>query len=317
MSATIEDRHIPNISKFVFVSIIIHMAWMATNALIPKFETPPEQKPPVKVKFIEPEKPKPEEKVKTFIDSPKPANTEKPTESDLIAANNSRAHSNQLKKKTSEYRRNETVVPKVASRAVPPSKRKKAKKVQKQKPLEKPAPEPVKEAKKYPLSDRGYFTREPKVKKQEESENKQKRAGSALAFLDGFDAKKFAKMQTTPGEEEDDDQPISLNTTEVKYASYFARIKHQIERVWAYPEEAARRGVSGEITLRFQISKDGNLVGVYLVDASGSELLDSAAMKAVKGAAPFYPFPLTITKDKLSILATFIYSPTYGAYRRR
>ena len=188
----------------------------------------------------------------------------------------------------------------------------------KKRPPVNPDPEPVKEAKKYPLSDRGYFTREPKVKKPaEEVEKNQKQAGSALAFLDGFDAKKFAKMNTTPGEEGDDDEPISLNTTETKYASYFARIKHQIERVWAYPEEAARRGVSGEITLRFQISKDGNLVGVYLVDASGSELLDIAAMKAVKGAAPFYPFPLTITKEKLSILATFIYSPTYGAYRRR
>jgi protein TonB len=317
MSATIEDRHIPSISKFVFVSIMIHMAWMATNSWIPKFETAPEDKPPVKVKFIEPEKPKPAEKTKTFIDSPNPTNTEKPSISELLAENNSRAHSNQLKKKTSEYRRNETIVPKVTRRAAPPSKRQKARKVQKRQPLAKPAPKPIKEAKKYPLSDRGYFTREPKAKKQEESENKQKQAGSALAFLDGFDAKKFAKMNTNPGEEGDDDQPISLNTTEVKYASYFARIKHQIERVWAYPEEAARRGVSGEITLRFQISKDGNLVGVYLVDASGSELLDTAAMKAVKGAAPFYPFPLTITKEKLSILATFIYSPTYGAYRRK
>ncbi|MGV7220864.1 MAG: energy transducer TonB [Nitrospinales bacterium] len=317
MSAIIEERHIPNISKFVFVSIILHLAWMTTNALIPKFESVPEKKPPVKVKFIEPEKPKPEEKVKTFIDSPKPNNTETPKVSDLIAANNSRAHSNQLKKKISEYRRNETVVPKVRSKAVPPSKAKKAQKVQKRQRKAEPAPESVKEAKKYRLSDKGYFTREPKMAKEEETENKKKQAGSALAFLDGFDAKKFAKMNTSPDEEGDDDQPISLNTTEVKYASYFARIKHQIERVWAYPEEAARRGESGEITLRFQISKDGNLVGVYLVDASGSQLLDSAAMKAVKGAAPFYPFPLTITKEKLSILATFIYSPTYGAHRRR
>jgi len=317
MTAFVENRHIPNISKFVFASVIIHMAWMATNVLIPKFDTPPEQKPPVKVKFIEPEKPKPKEKVKTFIDSPKPANTEKPTVSELIAANNSRAHSNQLKKKTSKYQRNETIVPKVASRAAPPVKRREAKKVQKPQTKAKPAPEHIKEEKKYRLSEKGYFTREPKEQKQEETENKKKKAGSALAFLDGFDAKKFAKMNTDSDEEGDDDEPISLNTTEVKYASYFARIKHQIERVWAYPEEAARRGVSGEITLRFQISKDGNLVGVFLVDASVSELLDTAALKAVKGAAPFYPFPLTITKDKLSILATFIYSPTYGAYRRR
>jgi len=317
MSAVIEDRHIPNITKFVFVSVIIHAAVMSTNALVPQLATAPVKKPPIKVKYIQPEKPKAPEKKSTLIDAPKPRKIEKPTSSELLAAHDSRAHSNVNKKKASEYRRNKTVVPKIPDRASSPFKRRETAKAEKRPPA-KTAPEPVKELKKYPISDRGFFAREPEVeKKVEAAENKKKRAGSALAFLDGFDAKKFAKMNTDPGAEADDDEPISLNTTETKYASYFARIKHQIERVWIYPEEAARRGVSGEMTLRFQISKDGNLVGVYLVDASGSELLDMAALKAVKGAAPFYPFPLTITKEKLSILATFIYSPTYGAHRRR
>lgn len=317
MAFAIESRHAPNIAKFVIVSLFIHAAVMSTNDLIPTFETAPEKKPPIKVKYIQPEKPKAPEKKSTLIDAPKPRKIEKPTSSELLAAHDSRAHSNVNKKKAPEYRRNKTVVPKIPDRATSPFKRK-AKPIAKKRPPAKTAPEPVKEMKKYPLSNRGFLTRERKVeKKVEAAENQRRHTGSALAFLDGFDAKKFAKMDTDPGAEADDDEPISLNTTEVKYASYFARIKHQIERVWIYPEEAARKGISGEMTLRFQISKDGNLVGVYLIDASGSELLDVAALRAVKGAAPFYPFPLTITKEKLSILATFIYSPTYGGYRRR
>ncbi len=317
MTAAIEARHGPNITKFVIVSMIIHAVVVTTDALLLKNVVPPAKKPPIKVKYIEPEKKKVEEKKSTLIDAPMPRKIEKPTSSELLAAHDSRAHSNTNKKKSIEYRRNKTVVPKIPGRTRSPFKRKETPRVEKRPPT-KTAPEPVKEVKNYPLSKKGFFIKEPKAEKEVEvAEKKQKRAGSALAFLDGFDAKKFAKMNTNPGEEADDDEPISLNTTETKYASYFARIKHQIERVWIYPEEAARRGISGEMTLRFQISKDGNLVEVYLVDASGSSLLDLAAVKAVKGAAPFYPFPLTITKEKLSILATFIYSPTYGAYRRR
>ena len=95
----------------------------------------------------------------------------------------------------------------------------------------------------------------------------------------------------------------------MKYASYFARIKHQIERVWIYPLPAAQKGISGDLSLTFRISKDGNLMGVRLVEQSGHEILDVAALKAVKEAAPFYPFPKNIQQDKLTILANFIYTP--------
>jgi len=34
-----------------------------------------------------------------------------------------------------------------------------------------------------------------------------------------------------------------------------------------------------------------------------------AALKAVKEAAPFYPFPANIQREKLTIQANFIYTP--------
>ena len=89
----------------------------------------------------------------------------------------------------------------------------------------------------------------------------------------------------------DDDEPVSLDTTEVKYASYFARIKHQIERVWIYPKEAAERGISGDLTLTFRISKHGNLLGVHLLNRSGYEILDVSALKAMKASSTLLPLP--------------------------
>ena len=130
-------------------------------------------------------------------------------------------------------------------------------------------------------------------------------------MLDGFDVGKYATQdtQTSTKNGSDVDEPISLDTTEVKYFSYFNRIKHQIQRVWTYPSQAAQSGMDGQLTLKFQISRDGNLIGVSLVQHSGFEILDMAAIKAVKEAAPYYPFPVTIPKKKISILATFIYNP--------
>ena len=103
------------------------------------------------------------------------------------------------------------------------------------------------------------------------------------------------------------------HTRESRYASYFARIKRQIEQVWGYPNEAQRKGITGELTLRFQISRDGNLTNVRLIHGSGYNVLDEAALQAVKSAAPYYPFPVTIDRETLAILANFIYSPRPSA----
>jgi len=75
-----------------------------------------------------------------------------------------------------------------------------------------------------------------------------------------------------------------------------------------YPSQGTKRALSGELTLKFEISKDGNLVSLRLINSSGSNILDANAVKAVRGAAPYYPFPITITKKRLSILATFVYN---------
>ena len=135
-------------------------------------------------------------------------------------------------------------------------------------------------------------------------------AQETLSMLDGLDPEKYASQdpKVERREELDNDEPIPLDTKEEKYASYFSRIKHQIQRTWVYPAQGTERRLSGELTLKFEISRDGNLLGLRLVNTSGSNILDINAIKAVKEAAPYYPFPTTISKKKLSILATFVYS---------
>ena len=135
-------------------------------------------------------------------------------------------------------------------------------------------------------------------------------AQETLSMLDGLNPEKYASQdpQVETTEAPSNDEPIPLDTKEEKYVSYFSRIKQQIQRVWVYPAQGTKRKLSGEVTLKFEISRDGNLLSLRLVNTSGFDVLDINATKAVKEAAPYYPFPATISKKKLSILATFIYS---------
>ena len=132
-----------------------------------------------------------------------------------------------------------------------------------------------------------------------------------LAMLADLNLEKYAAQNLKASAKEylDENKPIPLDTKEAKYVSYFNRIKQQIQQVWVYPNQAAKKKISGQITLKFKISRDGSLLDVHLTNSSGFNILDIAAIKAVKEAAPYYPFPMTIKKKKVSILATFVYSP--------
>ena len=299
------------LSGFILLSLGLHLTFVIAHMLIPVHEKVVKGPPPIQVKYVENKKEQ-DLKYGKIVDTPKsPLKKEKPKGEELLAKFDHRSHSNQKKTPKKIYKRKKTIVPKsrsIAGRAGP--RRTQTKKVTVKKKLPKKSFSKSRK-KSLPESDVGNFKpiTPKKIDKPKSSTEKRSGAGSALAFLDGFNAEPFASLDTNSFEDLDDDKPVSLDTKEEKYASYFARIKHQIERVWVYPSDAARRGVSGDLSLTFRISKDGNLMGVQLVDQSGYEILDLAALKAVKEAAPFYPFPKNIRQKKITILANFVYSP--------
>ncbi len=132
-----------------------------------------------------------------------------------------------------------------------------------------------------------------------------------LPLLSGADLERYAKAE----EHAEDSEVISLDTRDFRYISYFAHIKRKIELSWTYPEEAARAGVYGELMLRFTLTRDGRLQDVRLVRSSGSRVLDEEAIRAVKFANPYNPFPRRITKNRLQINAVFSYLPSFSALR--
>ena len=74
-----------------------------------------------------------------------------------------------------------------------------------------------------------------------------------------------------------------------------------------YPAEARRSGLYGELRLLVTLRKDGSLKKVLVVQSSGSTLLDDAAIRIVRLAGPYPPFPEEMKRnvDELEIIRTW------------
>lgn len=111
------------------------------------------------------------------------------------------------------------------------------------------------------------------------------------------------------------DKTITFNTEQYRYAGYMSKLRERIESIWKYPIEARKKGIYGDLKIRFTIKKNGRLEGVELVRTSGYKMLDEAALEALKDGEPYWPLPEEWGMESYTILGHFIYS-MYGYYVR-
>ena len=102
---------------------------------------------------------------------------------------------------------------------------------------------------------------------------------------------------------------ISAATREYKYANYLDAWKRKVEKIGNlnYPDEARRRKLYGSLILRVSLKADGTIEEIEVRRSSGYKLLDDAAIRIVRLAAPYAPFPEEIRKetDVLDIIRTW------------
>ena len=273
------------LDRFILIAFLLHFSVVIFGLVAPLYTKKPLTPPPIKVKYVNTQTPVPLKQKQTPADSLKPkiSQKKKTKPPELLARTSHKTFAKKQYAKQKKHRQIKTTTSKAQN-----------------------IPSIIHQLR-------------PQVTKKKKGENQQKvppvssifmGSKGTLAMLDELNQEKYAPKnpQVEEKEELDDDEPISLDTKEAKYVSYFSRIKQQIQRVWVYPSQGIKRTLSGELTLKFEISKDGNLLSLRLINSSGSNILDANAVKAVRGAAPYYPFPITITKKRLSILATFVYN---------
>jgi protein TonB len=105
---------------------------------------------------------------------------------------------------------------------------------------------------------------------------------------------------------------ISARTKEFKYASYMRDWVAKVERVGElnYPDAARRQNLSGKLIVQVAVYPDGSVRDITIRKPSGHKILDDAAVRIVKLAAPFAPFPENISKDTdiLYITRTWVFT---------
>jgi protein TonB len=105
---------------------------------------------------------------------------------------------------------------------------------------------------------------------------------------------------------------ISARTKEYKYASYMRDWVAKVERVGElnYPDEARRQNLSGKLIVQVAVYPDGSVREITIRQPSGYKILDDAAVRIVKLAAPFAPFPDDIKRetDVLYITRTWVFT---------
>lgn len=128
-----------------------------------------------------------------------------------------------------------------------------------------------------------------------------------------------AELASLPGELDDEtralgDQPRVRRLTAASAqqsvdAAYLLDWRRRLEAVGNqyYPEASIRYGMYGELRMLVVVRQDGSLEDIRVLSSSGYAVLDEAAIKIVRMAAPFAPFPpeLKATTDKLEIVRTW------------
>jgi periplasmic protein TonB len=105
---------------------------------------------------------------------------------------------------------------------------------------------------------------------------------------------------------------IGARTQEYRFAQYIEDWRVKVERIGNlnYPEQARHQQLFGKLQLSVSIRADGSVENVEVSKSSGQRVLDAAAIRIVKLAAPYSPLPPNITRDTdiLTITRTWTFT---------
>lgn len=105
---------------------------------------------------------------------------------------------------------------------------------------------------------------------------------------------------------------VGARTREFRFARYIEDWRLKIERIGElnFPQAARDQKIYGSLVVTVSIKADGSLEKVDINRSSGEKLLDRAAIRIVRLAAPYAPFPADIAKDTdiLSITRTWLFT---------
>jgi len=109
---------------------------------------------------------------------------------------------------------------------------------------------------------------------------------------------------------------LRITSASTKAADHAAYLRYWIDRIEMvgnnnYPEEARQKSLYGDLRFAVTLLPNGTVDSVQVLLSSGQRVLDQAAIRTVRLASPFAPFPPEIKQwDKLEIIRTWRFVPS-------
>ncbi|HAN04588.1 MAG TPA: hypothetical protein DCW72_08400 [Elusimicrobia bacterium] len=113
-------------------------------------------------------------------------------------------------------------------------------------------------------------------------------------------AKLFETEKPAPGGE--GGTPLVTDSANFPYPWYITQVREALWNSWT-----SRMPSAGSLrcTVRFSISREGDIKSVSVEKSSGNRLFDTAAESAAQAAAPFEPLPDDFFEDRLTVHVEF------------
>lgn len=105
---------------------------------------------------------------------------------------------------------------------------------------------------------------------------------------------------------------VTARTREYAPAAYMSAWVDKVERLGNlnYPQDARLQQLHGSVLVEVEINQNGNVIETNILRSSGSTILDEAAKRTIRLAAPFPPFTPELREiaDRLEIIRTWIFA---------
>ena len=130
-----------------------------------------------------------------------------------------------------------------------------------------------------------------------------------MAILEAQIERNMDKAQQRPKR-----QFIGARVQEYRFARYVEDWRSKVEKVGNlnYPEEARRNKIYGSLALTVSIKANGEVDSIEVSRSSGHKMLDDAATRIVRLAAPYAAFPEDIRRDTDIVSITRTWTFTKG-----
>ena len=103
-------------------------------------------------------------------------------------------------------------------------------------------------------------------------------------------------------------EPVQVKASTNDVMQKFARtVRRRIESRRIYPLRARKSMIEGRVGVKLTISSSGILERAEIIKSSGHTILDAAALRSIRNAAPFPPFPEDIKRKRVQMTVYLLF----------